>query len=885
MSVTIHQQLHGYRNGHQLLKSSVRLELEDQDMIDHLSDIAGPIRPGQRFDAYISAYPLPSSKYYALAKTEQDVDAPRAGCVTTKTLLVPAGFWGHEASPAALAVFLDPSTDADPIVNASRLPVPTLSPVYNPVLPELVEALLLEIRRDIVVFGAPFPIEIPLRLLTAFWPEMRNDFSLCTFALSPRTLAGKSFDLLFVPEAVRDRFSDWAGRRIDVEEGSRSSRHRWTGILMERIFGSATPHLADVNSLRALVVDGTRNDEDILRLSLLWDELREKVEISPSAVLGLIDIASSRDTVGSIWEALEPVVAGAVTTAAESLETEEAWGFLSTLLGKLRRERITGPISEALCSSGAKLSQRDWRSALDFLGTEASVTSRGSDRALLESIASAVARVDVDQLTHALLAMCAQRLIGIALLDEGLLSCIFAATDRIVDATLTKTLGDGFESLSSEERSLGRNRLLRCIRGDQDSRLLVQIVADAETSELVEAVNLVWNARPRRTTRLGEALCAAALAGGSRCEVRNAFARLGSDVQTIRCVDRLVAAEPGDVMWLLDSSEIGERATFFLSSLIRRTSSEELQRAFCVGEVATRAIEVLLASDLRLFGAEAVRIVVLPCIPAIQHIDLGLQIYPMVDGSERTALAQSLAIRVLTDATVQGGDVPERVIAAVIDDVDLRVAIERGLATERTGRDVSRTLVALDRADPAVVRRIVEPHVPLIVQLVASRAVFDFSVDGAAAISRFLETAARSEGRTYVELCSTILPFAMGTRREAASRIVVAAFPTVYEELRKDRVDFRLIDFFGLFEWDKCKIARKDLVRSFMRSEWPPVDLAVTALRACELRRILRRLLKEPGGVSYLAQIEEGVQRLERRIRRPILDTIREVQDSLTQSS
>ena len=883
MSVTIHQQLHGYRGGHQLLKSSLRLDPEDQDLIDHVSDIAGPIRPGQRFDPYISAYPLPSSAYYALARTEQDIEAPRAGCVTTKTLLVPAHFWGHEANPAALAVFLDSSTDADPIFNASRLPVPALAPVDNPVLPELVEALFLERRRDIVIFGAPFPNEIPLRLLTAFWPDMRNDFGLCTFALSPRRLAGRFFDLLLVPEGVRDRFSEWTGRRIDAEEGMRSSRHRWTGILTERIFRSATPHLADVDRLTALVADENRKDGDFLRLSLLWDEFREKVAISPSAVLGLIDIANSLRTAASTWEILEPIIAGAVTTAAESLETEDAWGLVSTLLGKLRNERVTGPISDALCSSGAKLSERDWRSALDFLGTEVSVTHGGSNRALMKSIASAVARVDVGQLTHALLAMSAPRLIGMALLDDGLLSCIFSATDRIVDAALIKTLGEGFECLGAEERSLARNRLLRCIRGDQDSRLLAQIVADAQTWELVEAVNLVWSAKPRRTTRLGEVLCAVARTRDSRCEVRDAFARLGNDEQTTRCVDRLVSPEPGDVMWLLDSPEIGERATVFLSSLIKRSNSEELQRAFGGAEVAMRALQ-LLAADLRLFGAAAARIVTLPSISAMEHIDLGLQIYPMVDGAERKALAQAMVIRVLTDATVQDGDVPERVIATVIDDVDLRAAIKTGLATERAGREVSRALVALDRADPAVERRIMEPHVPFIVHLVASRGVFDLSVDGAVAISRLLETAARSERRTYAELCSTILRFAMGTRRQAASRIVIAAFPTVYEELRNDRAGFRLIDFFGLLDWDRCKIARKDLVRSFMKSEWPPIDLAVTALRACELKRILRRLLKEPGGVGYLFQIEEGVQRLEGRIRKPILDTIREVKDSLSQS-
>ena len=103
---SIHQQLHGYRNGHQLLETSVRLDEKDQDLIDYLSDISGPLRPSERFDTYISAYPLPSQKYYALARTEQDLNAPRAGCVITKTLLVPMDFWANEAQPGGLAVLL-----------------------------------------------------------------------------------------------------------------------------------------------------------------------------------------------------------------------------------------------------------------------------------------------------------------------------------------------------------------------------------------------------------------------------------------------------------------------------------------------------------------------------------------------------------------------------------------------------------------------------------------------------------------------------------------------------------------------------------------------------------------------------------------------------------
>ena len=229
MSASIHQQLHGYRSGHQLLRSSVRLDTKDQDLIDHLSDMAGPLRPGERFAAYLSAYPLPSLKYYVLARTEQDFAADRAGCVTTKTFLVPMQYWENEANPGALAELFKGLISDEPIVVSAKPQTPELAPVNYPALSELVEALFLEKRSAIVVFEAPSSEDVALRLLTAFWPAMRRNFSLCTFALSPRTLSGKSFDLLFAPKSARARFSDWEGRRIEISGKEVGERHRRAG--------------------------------------------------------------------------------------------------------------------------------------------------------------------------------------------------------------------------------------------------------------------------------------------------------------------------------------------------------------------------------------------------------------------------------------------------------------------------------------------------------------------------------------------------------------------------------------------------------------------------------------------------------------------------------
>lgn len=877
MSTLIHQQLHGYRSGHQLLQSSVRLDRKDQDLIDHLSDMAGPLRPEELFDAYMSAYPLPSLKYYVLARTKQDLDAPRAGCVTTRSLLVPMHFWENEANPAILAELLKDPPSEEPVAVPADLQAPTLAVINNPGLAVLVEALFLEKRSAIVVFNVPSPAEIALRLLTVFWPAMRRKFSLCTFALSPRKLSGKSFDLLFAPKSARRHFSDWDGRRIEIGGKEIAERHRWTSLITQRVFCSRIPHLLDADSVRALVGDDVKGSESVLWITLLWEELREKAIELPTAVLGLIDIANSQNAVVSTWEILEPAIAKAVTNAADFMDPKSTWNFLTALLGKFGSEPLTKIIRESLRSAGRKLTQRDWRLGLAYLADDAPI-ERDNSGELLQSVATTLATVDPHQLTEALVAVSPERLLKIVLLDDGLLARVFSPTDAAVDAALIQSLTKGLQSLTPKERSGLRLRFLSHIRGDQDNSLLAQLIEGVQTTQLLEAVDLIWGANAIRTPKLGEVLCDAARATDSKLKVRNAFASFSDDDQTNRCIERLIDADPADMKWLLENVGIGERRTTFLNNFIERSNPEDLAQAFRTKKIATNALN-LLTGDIGQFASSAARIVVLSTIAALDHITLGLKIYPSVQSAERAILAQSMVNRVLTDTMVQGGDLPERVMATVLKDIDPQAMITIGLDTKLGGEMVSRSLVTFDRATPAA-RKLIEAHIDLIVQLIASRRKFDLTKDGAMAIARLIQTTAQLDYHTHLKICSTIFPFAVDAHQKPASPIIIAVFPAIYDELRKGSDNIKLMKLFTFVDWDKCKIARKNLVRTFVKSKWPPIDLALTAFYSQELDKILKRLLKEPEGSSYLAKIEKGVQRLEKVIREPILKAIEKVKSS-----
>ena len=349
--ISIDTQMHGYRQGHQLLSASLNLSKEDQSVIDRLSDMAGPLRPEESFEPYLSGYPLPSGNYYVLARTWQDLSVSRAGCVRTFSLLIPTLVW---SSASGLQVFLD-------LLQPNSLPdmaeqVLTGSPTMSP-LPltrdfqanELLEALFLEEGRPVAIFDVPEPELVAARLLTSLWPSIRTGFCVSTFALSPRKIKGRDFDLVFAPRDARPKFADWRGRRIDGL-ADKGPRHRWTDTIANRVFAEPYPRLLN-DSKQDLIGFDRVGDTAVLRIALMWDDLLEKLQRSPSAALGLLDIVSSGVLDKSMAIAtIEPLLARAADRAVVCLPASEAWDFIGAMVRKLHKDTDSDRFTFGWCS-------------------------------------------------------------------------------------------------------------------------------------------------------------------------------------------------------------------------------------------------------------------------------------------------------------------------------------------------------------------------------------------------------------------------------------------------------------------------------------------------------------------------------------------------------
>ena len=85
--VKIHQMLNGYQNGHCKIASSIDLSLNDENIINMLSDVSG-MSSNIEWESYITGYPLVNENIYVFAKTWIAKEMKRPGCVWTHSLLI-----------------------------------------------------------------------------------------------------------------------------------------------------------------------------------------------------------------------------------------------------------------------------------------------------------------------------------------------------------------------------------------------------------------------------------------------------------------------------------------------------------------------------------------------------------------------------------------------------------------------------------------------------------------------------------------------------------------------------------------------------------------------------------------------------------------------------
>lgn len=295
-SIMVHQTVHGYMHGHELLAASTELATCDADRLAQLSDLSGyPVAPS--FQPYLTCYPLPSQKYYAFACTWFDDEAPRDGCVLTHTLLVPMDAWKNaDVSAQQLSTFLRRPNRAgfDEFCRAIEVfeNSDSIRAGYRPEVQRIAGSYFLN-GQPLVILTAE--AELGRDILPAFldliWPALRARFSGCTYALQPRQIGNSQFDLQFAPAAALSKYSRVpecqiirsAGELLSIED---SRVERLIELVNSEWFGEGK--LASYFGRD--LWDNLPPDPTALHRLVIFDDLVKRSEHTSSSSIAALDV-------------------------------------------------------------------------------------------------------------------------------------------------------------------------------------------------------------------------------------------------------------------------------------------------------------------------------------------------------------------------------------------------------------------------------------------------------------------------------------------------------------------------------------------------------------------------------------------------------------------
>lgn len=852
MATTITSQLHGYEHGHHLLNSSAKISKADQAIIDRISDVAGPLRPGETFSPYLTGYPLPSGDSYVLARTWQDLSVPRAGCVRTLSLVIPIDAWAASASLRDYLRILDPGvmpTAAVTTTHREKSENEPLPPAPSFAANELIEAMFLEEAKPIVMLDTPDPELIAIRLLAALWPGMRRRFAVSTFALSPRKIEGRSFDLVFAPKDARSRFANWDGRRIDGRT-SASTRHRWTQAIADRVFVEPHPTLLSEEEIRLI---GARDSSGsaALRIALLWEELKANLQRSPSAALGLLDIANSRPQADpGIVAALQPAIARAAHIAAETYPSEEAWEFI----GALAKKTFGSAFANALPSIADAAGDLAAKSPIPAVAFIEQFSLHDAISAILPQIASGLEKDFRSETENAL-----------SQTEASVLWRLLGSSPELMQAaansvSLIARIGETLPQLPTDALREMKAALLPLLVHDSQLPAFAPLSKSLTTDELLKEVSHLADVNDLAAETFLPLLSTRARELKATPVLRNALAARKMSSGRDALIAAILTPTTEDIDWLLRQRSVTSAFRCKqLLTLLRKASSDTIESIFSDDELARLALDILPDDATDVFLRATLEVT----LPLSKHLTVVSRVLPLLPDRQRIDISWRTLERCLSEHFA--GDEASTIIFflnTLGNQVDGKRLARFGLRRELDPDLLSRNLIAFDSASDDVRTRALQA-IDDIASSLAQHYVLNLDLLASLACARLFSDAKTIDWRAHLSASAHLLPALLRSGHSPVSAIVTATFPAVYRELAKEDEVPDLLRFIPFFDWDRCKSARRELVDTFLRSRvWSPADFALAGLYSDDLPRFLRRMAKADDGGRYIARIEGDLHSL-----------------------
>lgn len=866
------EQLHGYRQGHQLLSSTARLSKDDQDLIDRLSDIAGPLGPNERFIPYITLYPLPSGSHYVVAKTWQDLDAPRAGCVRTRSIFVPMPIWIELENVAGVVDLVSNAGAVDAakkrtLISSAPSPLVEIDPRQGI---ELVEALFLEDRAPIVVFDSEYAEALTLRVVTALWPSFRKNFSASTFCRSPRSIGRRSFDLVFAPKDARSRFGDWSGRRIDGRKKD-AVRHQWSKSIVDSVLATPYPSLKMLDSIGELSSDG-RGSESALRVSLLWEDLKAKSRTTPNAALGLLDIASTRSSRNpEVIRSLEPVLVKSVRMAIAQLPTEDAWRYLKALASKLSGEPTSFGMKNAISESTETLTRASPGVAIQFA---VSLIGPGIFDPLIHSVCATLESIFDRDIGTKLASLEDSDFLSLSLFTPSLLRKMVKESS-LLSIRLAQALSRTGRELPRETCKDLRSLLV----SDSQADLAKILFADISPTELKSQIISTYHANDFEQPKILAVLLDHARKLGIVDDVRDIVSKLGPSKYVDSTLAELIGHKTSDLEWLLINDTLSdERRQTFLYSMLSSASRSELNNMLSSTATVKRVVKTLnlkSAAHIDLLSSILIDIE----LPPNETYKLILTLMPHLSG--KAALNWTLrAIDISLKLNVSS--VSAKKLAGFINETASEFSGARffaiGLNKNISPKIVERNIEATKHCKGDARKQLLGSVDELAEQLV-KRIPLDISLEASETLADLLWESNQKHYQTLEIASAQLLPYLLKQKSSAASPLIAATFPIIYLELARETPSSLFSRMFRFGDWDKCKTARQALIDAFMSSDWRIADFATTAARSADTRTIFETLAYEPGGYKLLRSLSSEIDLVPAKSRNSVEYALKQILD------
>ena len=217
--LVIQQLLHGYRDGHSLIVSSINLSAEAKRIVGVLSDMSGPSMQ-KGFEEYITGYPLIEFAMYAISKTWYAAEMPRPGSVWTHTLLISFSdlpkiknadvllncFRRPDAKSKKFgadygdSIIINSISDCEGITNSIEIPLTKCQIIISELYENSNTSLIIKSE------NSKRYESLILALWLQQWPRLRRQFSFCTGAIYPRSIEDDYFDIQVSPQRIESSF-------------------------------------------------------------------------------------------------------------------------------------------------------------------------------------------------------------------------------------------------------------------------------------------------------------------------------------------------------------------------------------------------------------------------------------------------------------------------------------------------------------------------------------------------------------------------------------------------------------------------------------------------------------------------------------------------------